>query len=125
MKRGVFFASIMLCMGILFHSCGKDDNIASEIAGTYKGTNFSKTETSALVVISEVDDNHVSIQYDGAAKALAPVGADVKVTKSGDTYTLSGSTSIETTSGSVKDGTLTLKVTISGVEIVNITAKKQ
>lgn len=127
MRKVSLLASIMFCIGILFSSCAKEENLAAEIAGTYKGTNyFSKaTETNALVVISEVDDTHVSIQYDAAAKELAYAGVEAKVTKEGNVYKFEGSTAIETVSGSVEGTTLTLKVFIQGVEMANIIAEKE
>lgn len=127
MRKVSLLVSIMFCIGILFSSCAKEENLAAEIAGTYKGTNyFSKaTETNALVVISEVDDTHVSIQYDAAAKELAYAGVEAKVTKEGNVYKFEGSTAIETVSGSVEGTTLTLKVFIQGVEMANIIAEKE
>ncbi len=127
MRKVSLLASIMFCIGILFSSCAKEENLAAEIAGTYKGTNyFSKaTETNALVVISAVDDTHVSIQYDAAAKELAYAGVEAKVTKEGNVYKFEGSTAIETVSGSVEGTTLTLKVFIQGVEMANIIAEKE
>lgn len=127
MRKVSLLASIMFCIGILFSSCVKEENLAAEIAGTYKGTNyFSKaTETNALVVISEVDDTHVSIQYDAAAKELAYAGVEAKVTKEGNVYKFEGSTAIETVSGSVEGTTLTLKVFIQEVEMANIIAEKE
>lgn len=127
MRKVSLLASIMFCIGIMFSSCVKEENLAAEIAGTYKGTNyFSKaTETPALVVISEVDDTHVSIQYDAATKALAPIGSNAKVTKNGNVYKFEGSTATETVSGTVEGNTLELKVFMNGLEMINIIAEKE
>ena len=88
MRKVSLLASIMFCIGIMFSSCVKEENLAADIAGTYKGTNyFSKaTETNALVVITEIDNNHVSVQYDAATKELAYAGSEAKVTKEGNVY---------------------------------------
>lgn len=125
MKKVSILASIAFCIGILFSSCEKEQNLAAEIAGTYKGVNFSKTETSAIVIISEIDNNTVSIQYDSATKELAPVGSDVNVTKEGNVYKLSGATAIETTEGTVENNVLKLKILMNDIEIVNIQAEKE
>ena len=127
MRKVSLLASIVFCIGFLFSSCVQEENLAAEIVGTYRGTNyFSKaTETNALVVISEVDNTHVSIQYDAAAKELAYAGVEAKVTKEGNVYKFEGSTAIETISGTVEENTLKLQVFIQGVEMANIIAEKE
>ena len=127
MRKVSLLANIMFCIGIMFSSCVKEENLAADIAGTYKGTNyFSKaTETNALVVITEIDNNHVSVQYDAATKELAYAGSEAKVTKEGNVYKFEGATAIETISGTVEGTTLNLVVLVQGVEMANIIAEKE
>ena len=93
---------------------------------TYKGTNFSKTETGALVVLGVIDETHVSVRYDAGIieKDLTPDASELTITKEGDIYKLNGSTALETMEGTVQNGLLKLKVYMSSIEIANIEAQK-
>lgn len=126
MRKLTLLLSLILGVGVLFSSCKKEENWAAEIAGTYQGTNFSKTETSALVILGEIDETHVSVRYDAAIteKDLTPDASELTITKDGDVYKLNGSTAIETMEGTVQGNVLKLKVYIQSIETANITAEK-
>ena len=131
MKKLHLIAVAVLVMAAVFSSCKKEDNdYAAKISGTYLGTNNYKTETSAKVVITRSDDKYVTVQYDIATeeentKELAPVGFKVRVKKSGDSYTLSGSSNIESVDGTVTGSTLKMKVFQTEIEIMNFVGTKQ
>lgn len=131
MKKLHLIAVAVLAMAAIFASCKKEDtDYASKISGTYLGTNDYKIETSAKVVITRSDDEYVTVQYDAATeeentKELAPVGFKVRVKKSGDNYTLSGSSNIESIDGTVSGSTLKMKVFQGEIEIINFVGTKQ
>ena len=132
MKKLFAVAAVFLISATIFSSCEKEDNdYASKISGTYIGTNDFKIETSAKVVITRSDDEYVSVQYDAATdeekiqKELAPVGFKVRVKKSGDNYTLSGQSAVESIDGTVTGSTLKMKVFQGEVEIINFVGTKQ
>ncbi len=126
MRKLTLLLSLILGVGVLFSSCKKEENWAAEIAGTYQGTNFSKTETGALVILGEIDETHVSVRYDAGIieKDLTPDASELTITKDGDVYKLNGSTAVETMEGTVQGNVLKLKVYMSSIEIANITAEK-
>ncbi len=126
MRKLSLFLTLILGVSIFFSSCQKEENWAAEIAGTYKGTNFSKTETGALVVLGVIDETHVSVRYDAGIieKDLTPDASELTITKDGDVYKLNGSTALETMEGTVQNGLLKLKVYMSSIEIANIEAQK-
>ncbi|MBO7540539.1 MAG: hypothetical protein J6T33_02630 [Bacteroidales bacterium] len=129
MKRLFALVAVVLISAAVFSSCKKEDkDYAAKIAGTYLGTNDFKIETQAKVVITRSDDEYVSVQYDASIeeeKELAPVGFKVRVKKSGDNYTLSGSSTIESIDGTVTGSTLKMKVYQGEVEIINFVGTKQ
>ena len=131
MKKLQIIVVAVLAMAAIFSSCKKEDkDYAAKITGTYLGTNNYKTETSAKVVITRSDDEYVTVQYDIAteeenAKELAPVGFKVRVKKSGDSYTLSGSSNIESVDGTITGSTLKMKVFQGEIEIMNFLGTKQ
>ena len=131
MKKLCIIAVAVLAMAAIFASCKKEDkDYAAKISGTYLGTNEFKIETSAKVVITRSDDEYVTVQYDAATeeentKELAPVGFKVRVKKSGDNYTLSGSSNIESVDGTVTGSTLKMKVYQGEIEIINFVGTKQ
>ena len=112
MRKLSLLLTLILGVSIFFSSCQKEENWAAEIAGTYKGTNFSKTETGALVVLGVIDETHVSVRYDAGIieKDLTPDASELTITKEGDIYKLNGSTALETMEGTVQNGLLKLKV---------------
>lgn len=126
MRKLSLLLTLILGVSIFFSSCQKEENWAAEIAGTYKGTNFSKTETGALVVLGVIDETHVSVRYDAGIieKDLTPDASELTITKEGDIYKLNGSTALETMEGIVQNGLLKLKVYMSSIEIANIEAQK-
>ncbi|MBR4300410.1 MAG: hypothetical protein IKT84_00635 [Bacteroidales bacterium] len=126
MRKLSLLLTLILGVSIFFSSCQKEENWAAEIAGTYKGTNFSKTETGALVVLGVIDETHVSVRYDAGIieKDLTPDASELTITKEGDIYKLNGSTALETMEGTVQNGLLKLKVYMSSIEIANIEAQK-
>lgn len=126
MRKLSLLLTLILGVSIFFSSCQKEENWATEIAGTYKGTNFSKTETGALVVLGVIDETHVSVRYDAGIieKDLTPDASELTITKEGDIYKLNGSTALETMEGTVQNGLLKLKVYMSSIEIANIEAQK-
>lgn len=126
MRKLSLLLTLILGVSIFFSSCQKEENWAAEIAGTYKGTNFSKTETGALVVLGIIDETHVSVRYDAGIieKDLTPDASELTITKEGDIYKLNGSTALETMEGTVQNGLLKLKVYMSSIEIANIEAQK-
>lgn len=131
MKRLFALLAVVLISAAIFSSCKKEDkDYAAKISGTYLGTNDFKIDTSTKVVITRSDDEYVTVQYDIAtedenAKELAPVGFKVRVKKSGDSYTLSGSSNIESIDGTVTGSTLKMKVSQGEVPIVNFVGTKQ
>ena len=133
MKKLFATLAVVLASAAFFCSCNKEDNdYASKIAGTYLGTNDFKIETAAQVVITRSDDEYVTVQYDASIdedeksdKELAPVGFKVRVKKSGDNYTLSGSSNVESIDGTVSGSTLKMKVYQGEVEIINFVGTKQ
>lgn len=127
MRKLSLLLTLILGVSIFFSSCQKEENWAAEIAGTYKGTNFSKTETGALVVLDVIDETHVAVRYDVAVgeKELTPDASELTITKEGDVYKLNGSTALETMVGTVQNDLLKLKVYLStDMEIANIEAQK-
>lgn len=133
MKKLFALAAVVLMSAAVFTSCNKEDkDYAAQIAGTYVGTNNFKIETESKVVITRSDDEYVTVQYDANTeeeklmnKELAPVGFKVRVKKSGDNYTLSGSSTIESIDGTVTGSTLKMKVFQGEVEIINFVGSKQ
>ena len=129
MRKFLLIFALIIGVGVLFSSCKKEEeeNLAAEIAGTYEGINYSKTETGALVILSEIDETHVSMRYDIGiiTKDLIPDPYKLTITKDGDVYKLSGSTAIEKIEGTVQGDVLKLKVYMSEMEAVNIVAEKQ
>ena len=127
MRKLSLLLTLILGVSIFFSSCQKEENWAAEIAGTYKGTNFYKTETGALVVLDVIDETHVAVRYDVAVgeKELTPDASELTITKEGDVYKLNGSTALETMVGTVQNDLLKLKVYLStDMEIANIEAQK-
>lgn len=121
--------SVVLLALTVITSCDKEDkDLAAKVSGTYIGTNDFKIETQAKVVITRSDDEYVTVQYDASIeeeKELAPVGFKVRVKKSGDNYTLSGSSTTESIDGTVTGSTLKMKVYMGEVEIMNFVGTKQ
>ena len=53
MRKVSLLASIMFCIGIMFSSCIKEENLAAEIAGTYKGTKNAFFKKKAKIEIHQ------------------------------------------------------------------------
>lgn len=125
MRKKLLLACFMFCVGFMFSSCEKTEDWAAEIAGTYKGTNFSKTETSAIIVLERVDNTHVLLSFDAATKELASDFDPVEVTKEGNVYKLESESATQKIQGTVENNILKLVVTFQNIEILNAVAEKE